>query len=176
MSKKSRIGLAAAIVIVVVALVLLTGLKDAIGLTGSDALAWKGFGEAIKEAKQTNKKIVVDIYTNWCGWCKKMDKDVYSTKEVQSYLSENFIVVKLNAEASTKHEFDGSEKSETQIAKMFGVSSYPTTLFLTPQGELITSVPGYIKADMYVTILEYINGDHYKTTKWDEFLRSRQKK
>ncbi len=176
MTRNTRIGLAA-VAIAVVAIVIFSGLTDAIGLTSSGSdLNWRGYGKALDEAKQSNKKIIVDVYTNWCGWCKKMDKDVYSAADVQSYLDEHFVTVKLNAEASTKHLVDGSEVSETQIARSWGVNSYPTTVFLAADGSVITVVPGYIKADMFLQILVYVNGEHYKTTKWDDFLRSRQKK
>lgn len=137
---------------------------------------WKPYGEALTLATKQNKKILVDVYTDWCGWCKKMDKDVYANGKIASYLKDNFIIVKLNAESGTEHQIAGSRKSEADIASEWGVRSYPTTVFLNPDGSLITLVPGYIESAKFLPMLSYMQGDHYKTTSWNTFLDSWQKK
>jgi thioredoxin-related protein len=154
---------------------MLFGTSKADSMPGDNEVAWMGYGDALKSAKSENKKVIVDVYTNWCGWCKRMDKDVYGNGEIREYLKKHYVSVKLNAESSAKHDVAGSSKSETEIARGFGISSYPTTVFLNSQGELITSVAGYIKADMFTIVLEYIGEDHYKSVKWDDFLKSKQK-
>lgn len=142
---------------------------------GSEELQWKGFGIAVIDAKTSGKKVLVDVYTTWCGWCKKMDRDVYADDKVMAYLREHFEVVKLNAEAATEHVVQGQKLTERQIAKAYGANSYPTTVFLSAEGEAITAIPGYIKADMFLNVLQYIHEEHYKNTGWNEFLQSRQK-
>jgi thioredoxin-related protein len=136
----------------------------------ADELKWEGYGDALAEAKQSGKKVLVDVYTNWCGWCKKMDKNVYGDSKIIDYLREHYISVKLNAESAATHEVKGKKLSEKEIARSYGIRSFPTTVFLTPGGEAITAVPGYIDAPRFLLVLRYINEEHYKDTKWDEFV------
>ncbi|RMG18380.1 MAG: DUF255 domain-containing protein, partial [Bacteroidetes bacterium] len=59
---------------------------------------WVSIEEAAKLAQQDGKKILIDVYTDWCGWCKKMDKATYANAEVANYINANFHAVKFNAE------------------------------------------------------------------------------
>ncbi len=133
-------------------------------------VVWKGYGDALTVAGEQKKKVIIDVYTDWCGWCKKMDKNVYANEKVRKYLDEHFVPVKLNAESKTAHDVKGKSMTETEIARAYGIRSYPTTVFLDSAGEPITVVPGYIDADKFVLVLRYINEEQYKTKKWDEFL------
>lgn len=133
--------------------------------------SWKSFDEGIKEAHSSNKIVLVDVYTGWCGWCKRMDKDVYSNRRVVDLLADRFVAVKLDAESSRKLTYKGQESTEMGLAQGFGVDGYPATIFLEPSGEGITLVPGYIPADSFAPILEYIGGGFYKKMKWDEFQK-----
>ncbi len=133
-------------------------------------LKWKNLGDGVAAAKTANKKILVDVYTDWCGWCKKMDKEVYTDGGMQKYLNEKFVLVKLNAESDKKHTYNGGEYSEIEIAQMFGITGYPTTVFLMPNGEPITALPGYVKAEKFLKVLKYIGDDYYEKMKFGEFL------
>lgn len=135
---------------------------------------WVEYGEALKEARLQDRPVLVDVYTNWCSWCKKMDRDVYGDDAVQDLLGRHFVIVKLDAESTTTHEVDGRTVSERDIAKGHGVTGYPTTLFLSPDGEPITVLPGYIPKETFVHVLEYIHSRSYETTGWEEFLKSRK--
>lgn len=139
----------------------------------ADALVWKGYGAAVRDAKKSGRKILVDVYTVWCGWCKRMDRDVYARADVIRILSSSFELVKLNAESSAQHEVDGVAYSEKEIASGYGVTGYPTTIFLNADAEGITVLPGYIKPDQFLAVLEYIGKELYKTTSWDAFLKSK---
>lgn len=136
-------------------------------------LTWKTLPEAIRAARDSHKKILVDVFTDWCTWCKKMDKEVYGVDQVQSYLTEHFELVKINAESENTHEFRDGVFTEKQISAAFEVDGYPTTLFLTSEGELITSVPGYLKQKTFLVILEYMQGDHFRNTNWEQFSRQK---
>ena len=88
----------------------------------------KGSWSNVKEkATKTNKLIFMDIYTTWCGPCKTMDKNVFSTKEIGSFFNKNFISYKIDA-----------EKGEgITLNKKYGVSSYPTVLIIDANGQLV---------------------------------------
>ncbi len=138
-------------------------------------LKWNSYSEAIALGKEQNKKVLVDVYTTWCGWCKKMDKDIYGNADVKKYLENNFVLAKLNAESLKQHKLDSVTVTEAQIAKAYGITGYPTTLFLTSEGKAITVVPGYIQLASFKSMLKYIKEDVFKTTKWEEFLKQDQK-
>ncbi len=69
------------------------------------------FNDALKKAKDENKRVIVDVYTDWCGWCKKMDTDAYGNKKVKNLIKNNFVFIKLNAESDNKLKYKGIEYS-----------------------------------------------------------------
>ncbi len=137
---------------------------------GSTALSWHSYDEGAALAVKQNKKILVDVFTDWCGWCKKMDKEVYTSHLVESALTKNFILVKLDAESPNKLTYEGKQYSEQELAQAFGVTGYPTTVFLQQDSRPITSLDGFVEADRFATILTYIGDDHYKTTSFKDYL------
>lgn len=135
------------------------------------AFSQLSFNDALLKAKTENKKVIVDVYTDWCGWCKKMDAEAYSNSEVKKMIEDNFIFVKLNAEGTGSVTYNGKQYTETDLAALFEVSGYPTTVFLEPDGKQIEfnydtmkmkSVPGYFKTDEFKKILNYFKESQYK--------------
>jgi thioredoxin-related protein len=139
-----------------------------------EKLHWMTFDEGIATAKKNNKKVLIDVYTDWCGWCKKMDKDTYTEDRVSDYLGENYVVIKLNAESPKKLSFQGKSYTEQELAGAFGVTGYPTTIFLSSGGDPITLVPGYSDAKRFSDIISFIAEDHYLTTKFDDYVANRK--
>jgi thioredoxin-related protein len=129
---------------------------------GSEAAgpAWRTWDEGLAEAKTTGHPVLVDVYTDWCGWCKRMDRDVYSRPEVREYLGHNWVVVRLNAEANTPAHYLGNETTEAAIADHFGVRSYPTTVMLKSDGAHLVNVPGYFGASDFITVLRFVGEGH----------------
>jgi thiol:disulfide interchange protein len=86
--------------------------------------------EALNTAKSQNKPVMVDFYTDWCGWCKKLDSDTYSDSKVQA-LADKFVCVKV----------DG-DKDRASVLK-YDISGYPTIVFLDNTGKEIDRNVGY---------------------------------
>jgi len=119
--------------------------------------AWRKLGTAMTEAQKTKKMIMVDIYTDWWGWCKKLDRDVLSKEDVQAYLAENFIPVKLNAEnKKDRVKILEHDLSYAEAVQAYGVKGFPATLFLEPDGQLIYMLSGYHPKDKYLDILKFM--------------------
>lgn len=153
-----------------IALAFFTGFTD--GKTKpAPTLKWLTFDQGIAEAEKSKKKILVDIYTDWCGFCKKMDREVYADQEVIAYLSKYFEVVKLHGESDKKVSYKGKVITEADFSRMLGVGGYPTTAFFEPKGELITPVEGYLPKDKFMPILRFIGEGHYEKMEWNEFLK-----
>jgi len=124
------------------------------------APAWRTWDAGLAEARKTGHPVLVDVYTDWCGWCKRMDRDVYSRPEMIDYLSRNWVVVRIDAEANTPAHYQGHETTEAQLAGQFGVNSYPTTVMLKPTGDHMVNVPGYFPAGDFKTVLRFIAEGH----------------
>lgn len=132
--------------------------------------SWKSFNDGMAEAKRSNKKILVDVYTDWCGWCKTMDKKTYADATIADYLSKRYVLVKLNAESDKKLSYRNKQMTEREFSSAFGISGYPSTLFLKSDGEPITVYPGYADAAKFIDVLSFIAEDHYLTKKFDEYI------
>ncbi len=139
--------------------------------SGGD-LNWTNYTDGIRQASAARKKILIDVYTDWCGWCKKMEKDTYSDEDIKGYLTSNYILVRLNAESDKKETVGNEEMTQADIARAYKVNGYPTTVFLNSDGLPITYVSGYMKPAEFKPVLKYIAEDYYKKMGYQEYLRS----
>lgn len=168
--KATRIGGAILLVIAVLPLALDLDVFSENSSASPAKIAWVEYDEGAKIANETGKKLLVDVYTDWCTWCKKMDADVYTAADVRAQIEKHFVPVKLNAESNESVEFNGSSMTKIQFSRAVGVTGYPSTLFLNEAQEPITLVPGFIPAERFAVILKYIGEDHYKTTPFQSYL------
>lgn len=139
------------------------------------AIEWYTFDKGLDLAQKQKKLLVVDFYTDWCHWCKVMDKDTYGNKEVIAFARQNAVMAKVNAETDEKFKFKGASYSGRELSMMFGVRGFPTTSFLSDKGELITSISGYIPADRFTLILKFLAGNWYEKMKFDDFVKQEAK-
>ncbi|MEM9820486.1 MAG: DUF255 domain-containing protein [Bacteroidota bacterium] len=147
---------------------------------------WYTWEEAVKANAEHPKKFMVDIYTSWCGWCKVMDKKTFEKQNVADYLNEHFYPVKLNAEQKEdiifnnntfKFHKQGRRGVHTLAYSLLeGRMSYPSIVFLNEKFERAMISPGFKEADEFLVELEYINGEHYRTTHINEFKATKQDK
>jgi thioredoxin-related protein len=168
------VGIVIVVALVVVGLiVLLTSSGDTTAESPAVAeVKWHSFDEGVALARQENKKILVDVYTDWCVWCKKMDKEVYTNGAVGQTMTSNFIAVKLNAESQKGVTFDGRPMNEASLAGTMGVTGYPTVLFLDPAAKPITKISGYMEPKEFTSVLRFIGEDHYKTKSFQDYKNS----
>lgn len=140
------------------------------------AADWQGWTPGLQRARSTGKPVLVDVYTDWCGWCKRMDREVYARREVDAYLSSHFVTVRLNAESGELAAWRGKNYSARSLAEAFGVNGYPTTVFLDASGNKLVNVPGYIPADRFLLLLRFIGDGHMaKQESWEDYLKQAQR-
>lgn len=147
----------------------------ALGFHSGSELTWYGFDEGIQKAKDENKLVLMDVYTDWCGWCKVMDEKTYTDPGVVQLLNSKFVLIKLNPEKDGPVMFNGKSYNADHFAQGIGVNGYPATAFFESNEKMITLVPGYLKADEFLPILEYIGEKRYNDIGFDDFLKQRQK-
>jgi thioredoxin-related protein len=149
-------------------------------------IEWLTMEEALERNEREPRKILVDMYTDWCGWCKKMDKDVYEKAGIVQYLNENYYNVKFNAEKYTRDiEYAGNTFKfipppqggrngihELAYLLMNKKASYPTTVFIAEDLQPIQAIPGYQKADFFEIVITYIGDDKFKDTPWTEYQQN----
>ncbi len=142
---------------------------------------WNDFTKTEALSKTNKKKILVSLYTDWCGWCKKMDKETFTDKRIIASVNNDFYPIKFNAEQKgtvlfMEREFKYMAQYKTHeiaIALTGGELSYPSTIILDENFEFIDRIPGYVSADAMADILEFYGKDIYKTTKWDVYKKSK---
>ena len=138
-----------------------------------EALEWTTIGQALESAPKQDKLIVLDVYTDWCGWCKRMDRDTYADSGVVSYLKSHYVASKMNPEKSGKVMYDGKEYSLGQFGQALGISGYPATVFFNKKGEVLTVVPGYMPPKDFLPLLKYFgDGEFDKGVKYEDYLKN----
>lgn len=143
------------------------------------AVKWMSFEQAVEKSKTEKRKIFIDVYTDWCGWCKVMDKNTFSEAQVAKILNEKFYPVKLDAEQTADIQFQGNtfkfvpygNKGTHQLAMALlnNQMSYPTVVFLDEEFRMIQPLAGYQKAEEFHKIIQFIGEDHYKKMKWTDW-------
>jgi uncharacterized protein YyaL (SSP411 family) len=126
---------------------------------------WLDFNEGYAIAKKKNKIMLVDVYTDWCGWCKKMDRDAYAKPTISAIVNSDFIPVKFNPEiTNVTYSFEGKNYTGEQLAGVisnYQISGYPTTIFIYPKQKKSEVVVGYKNADQMAPILAEMKKKFY---------------
>ncbi len=139
------------------------------------ATEWKHWNEGMEAARRNGRPVLVDVYTDWCGWCERMDAEVYSKPDVSSYLAAHFVTVRLNAESGELTSYQGRNYSARSLASAFDVSGYPTTIFFGTDGEHLVNVPGYLPRDRFMLLLRFIGDGHLaRNESWDDYVKAAQ--
>lgn len=141
------------------------------------SINWLTLDEVQAAMKKKPKKVFMDIYTDWCGWCKVMDKKTFSHPDVIRYMNQNFYAVKVNAEGKDSIHFMGRSFGyvPAQRANSFAVEllqgrmSYPTSVILEENFQNPAAIPGYLDVTMMEKVLKYLGENIYKTKQFPEF-------
>jgi thioredoxin-related protein len=135
----------------------------------------------LQEAYSKNPKpILVDVYTNWCGWCKVMDRQTYSNEKVVSYINEHYYAVKLDAEQKDSLVWNGKKYGYSKLNKVnelavylcYGQLSFPTTVFVADMKAQPAPLAGYLKASEIEPPLKFFGENAYKTQNFQDFNKA----
>jgi thioredoxin-related protein len=126
-------------------------------------LPWHSIREGLTLAAKQNKPLVVDFYTDWCGWCKVMDQKTYEQYQIKDMLKAGFVLAKYNPEKDGAFEYRGKKVTPIEFSKLVGVNGYPTTAFLKADGTKIDAVSGYIEFTRFLEMLRFVDSKKYET-------------
>jgi thioredoxin-related protein len=125
------------------------------------------------------KSIFIDVYTDWCGWCKRMDASTFKDVEVIKLLNTYFYPVKFNAEQKGDVNFKGynfkyvnrGRRGVNELASTLldDKLSYPSYVALNEKYERITIIKGYQTTSDFLPMLRYLGEKHYLTQNWKDF-------
>ncbi len=142
---------------------------------------WMGIEEAVEKLKKEPLKIFVDVYTDWCGWCKRMEANTFSHPVIAAYLNENYYPVKLNAEHKEPLTFQGitfknqnpegrRHAHDLAAALLQGQMGYPSVVFIDEESNVITTVPGFKQPQDMEPMLHFFKEDAFKEIEWEQYL------
>lgn len=144
-------------------------------------MKWYTWDEAMALNKTKPRKLLIDVYTDWCGWCKRMDKSTFSDPAVMAYLAENFYPVKLNAEQRGDIQFGGETFKFMEndngrggvhtlaYSLLDGKLGYPAMVYLNEKFERIMISPGYKEVPDMLKELKFAAEEQYTKTTWEEY-------
>lgn len=137
------------------------------------SIKWFSMNDIDSLSALKDKKIVIDVYTTWCPPCKKMDEYTFKDRRIINYINTNFYPIKFNGESQQTLTFKGEvylpTKKTHSLTHSLSISAYPTLLFFDEKGNLITKEAKFFSPNEMEIALQYIQGNHYKTTSYARF-------
>ncbi len=151
-----------------------------------EKINWMTWDEVIEKSKVDKRKVFIDVYTDWCGWCKKMDKTTFADPNIIALINQDYYAIKFDAEMKQTIVLNGTEYKYVQAGRrgyhelaaqlLRGKMSYPSIVFLNEDLELIQPIPGYQNSESLEMIASYFAGDFHETTPWRKYTRNYKKK
>jgi len=151
--------------------------------SSQSAIHWMNFDDVVRLGETHPKKIFIDVYTPWCGWCKKMDAETYQDPKIIAYINKNFYAVHLDAETADTFHFKGHKffnpqphtrgyTNELASSLLDGKLGYPTTVYMDEGFSRLTYIQSYMSAADLMPILIYFAEEKYKTMSFDDYKQA----
>jgi len=148
--------------------------------SSSDHLKWMNLPEVESSLQKEKRPVLIDLYTDWCGWCKVMDKKNYSNKNVIEYLQDKFYAARVNAESKQAIVWNGKtyqfnpdyRTNEFAVYVTQGHLEFPTTIIIPPDGSEPQAIPGYLEPKDFELIVKYFGEGGYGKIPFMEYQKN----
>lgn len=135
------------------------------------APSWTSFEQALGSADSSGKMILVDVWSRRCGWCARMQREVYTQPELLDYLNQHFETGRLDIDVRMDTvAYMGYELSSAELSAALGASGTPTTVFLASDGSYVTRLPGFHPVERFLEVLRYIGTESYREMSFDDYV------
>ncbi|NUM31054.1 MAG: DUF255 domain-containing protein [Bacteroidetes bacterium] len=134
-------------------------------LQNTEEIKWYDWDTGVTKARNEGKIALIDTYTDWCYWCKVMDKNTYSNKKIIEIINKDFVPIKFNPELDKKYINGADTMSGRQLLGALSGgkhSGYPTTYFYLTKRNIMYQESGYIEVDKFENILKGMIAEHNK--------------
>lgn len=138
-------------------------------VVAAESVDWLPMEEALAKARETGRKLLVDVYAPWCGYCRRMHAETFSDPAVSKYVADNYVATRVDGDSDRPYTFMGRTFTGTQLAGQLGAQGFPTTVFLFSSGQYLTPLPGFVPSEMFVPVLQYISTDAFESQSFEEF-------
>jgi len=162
--------------------------ENSVNIEKREKIKWLSIEEALEMNEKNPKKIIIDFYTDWCGYCKKLDRVTFGHPKIIEYINENYYAVKFDGESNktitykgdkyrpTKSRragvFNGTHEFTSKMINNRGRIGYPSILFLDENNDKITFVPSYLEPTDMDVVLHFFAGDFHLKTDYQIFADS----
>ncbi|TVQ10691.1 MAG: thioredoxin family protein [Balneolaceae bacterium] len=137
-----------------------------------EPFAWMSLEQAHIEAASTGKTIMIFVEAEWCGICKQMRKNVFPQQNIQNLVNATILPVTIDLDSREPVVFNGETMTERNFARKIRVSATPTTLFMDADGQVIAHQTGYVPADRFEALLNFIRSDDFGKMHFDDYFNS----
>jgi len=142
--------------------------------TRAQGLEWRGFEEALSVADSTNRYVLVAVSAPWCGWCQKMKREVYPSASVQQCLARYYVVTRINPDAENRtYTYRNRRVTPGRLTALLGGDGkIPATIILSPSGDSLVQLSGYLVSQMLADVLAYVGTGAYRRASFRSYRTS----
>ena len=148
-----------------------------------EKIQWISFEDAVERCAKAHKMVFIDVYTDWCGWCKRMDQSTFANPVIAKYMNDHFYCVKFDAERQDTISFQGRQfvgsmrpdgrKGSHQLANSLlkGKMSYPSYVIMNEGMRTLQVIGGYQTEQQFEPMIHFFGDGAYKIMSGEDFLK-----
>lgn len=135
----------------------------------NEKIDWQAYDIGLKKALDEDKHVFIDFTAKWCGYCRKMEREVFTDPRIIDLLNNDFVPVRVDGESRKELDIDGYKITERNLTvREYGVRGYPTFWFLESDGSKIGPLGGYRTTEFMLEALNYVKERRYDSTATEE--------